>query len=208
MTNQDNNPDRPLVKYQEFLDAHFGSFYTQTIEERHASIFLEAVDHAEQGNYIEAVDLFIRASNTAPTEAGKLYCQALVKEALGAYDVYENALANAASEMRGKEAAKVVWNPLKGNLSVYLSFLGIYCSERKKYSESIQYYDRAIKINPNYAMAYFSRGCTKADLYIFDEAVQDLTQAVELFHDQNDLPNSQKAKKTLFEIIKIVQQYY
>jgi tetratricopeptide (TPR) repeat protein len=200
MTNRDNNPERPVVRYQDFMDATLGSDMTQAMENRHASRVLEAVDHAEQGNYAEAAALFLIALNTAPTEVGKRYCQTLAKGTNDADSAYENALANAASEMRARETAKVLWNSVKKDLSAYLNFLGVYFSERKKYSESIQYYDRAIKIDPSYAMAYFSRGGTKVDLHLFDEAVPDLQKAAQLFYEQNDLPNYQNAQKILQQL--------
>ncbi|MCX5961579.1 MAG: tetratricopeptide repeat protein [Cyanobacteria bacterium] len=115
-------------------------------------------------------------------------------------NAHENALANAASETKAKEIAQASWNTLSKELSVYLNFLGVYFSERKKYLEAIQYYDRAIKINPSYAMAYFSRGGTKADLRLYNEASQDLQIAEQLFHEQGDLTNYQNARKILMQI--------
>ncbi|BAY95406.1 MULTISPECIES: tetratricopeptide repeat protein [unclassified Tolypothrix] len=200
MTNLGNNPERPVGRYQDFLDATFGSDMTQSMENRHAARVLEAIDYADQGNYAEAADLFLMASNTATTEAGKRYCQTLAKGAIDANTAYENFLANAASVTRAKEKAKTSWNTLSKELSVYLNFLGVYFCERKKYSEAIQYYDLAIKINPSYAMAYFSRGGAKADLRLFDEAIHDIKKAVQLFSDQNDLPNYENAQKILQQI--------
>jgi tetratricopeptide (TPR) repeat protein len=200
MKNLGNNPDRPVGRYQDFIDATLGSDMSQSMENHHAARVLEAIDYADQGNYAEAADLFLMASNTATTEAGQRYCQTLAKGAIDANTAYENFLANAASETRAKEKAKTSWNTLSKELSVYLNFLGVYFCERKKYSEAIQYYDRAIKINPSYAMAYFSRGGTKADLRLFDEAIHDIKKAVQLFADQNDLPNYQNAQKILQQL--------
>jgi len=199
MTNQ-NNSERPIGRYQDFLDAALGSNMTQAMESSHASRVLEAVNHAEQGNYAKAAASFLLAFGTAPTDVGKQHCQTLARGADNANSAYENALENAASEMSARETAKVSWDSLKRELSVYLSFLGVYFSERKKYSESIEYYDRSIKINPSYAMAYFSRGGTKADLYLFDEAIQDLLKAAQLFYEQNDIPNYQNAKEILQQL--------
>jgi tetratricopeptide (TPR) repeat protein len=200
MTNRDNNPERPVSKYQDFLDASLGTDITQAMENRHAVRVLEAIDCLEKGNYAEATALFLMTSNIAPTEVGKQYCKILAKGANDSYNAYEKALANSASEIRAKETAKVLWNTLSKELSEYLNFLGVYFSERKKYLEAIQYYDRAIKTNPSYAMAYFSRGGTKADLHLYDEAIQDLEIAEQLFQEQGNLANYQNARKFLAQM--------
>lgn len=199
MTNR-NNPERPVVRYQDFLDAALGTDMTQVMENCHSATVLEAMDYADQGNYGEASALFSMASNIAPTDAGKQQCQVLAKAAIDAYNAHENALANAASETKAKEIAQASWDTLSKELSVYLNFLGVYFSERKKYLEAIRYYDRAIKINPSYAMAYFSRGGTKADLHLYDEASQDLKIAEQLFNEQGALTNYQIARKILMQI--------
>ena len=124
----------------------------------------------------------------------------MAKAANDVYNTHENALANVASETKAKEIAQASWDALSKELSIYLNFLGVYFSEREKYLEAIQYYDRAITINPSYAMAYFSRGGTKADLHLYNEASQDLKIAKQLFKEQGDLSNYQNAQKISMEI--------
>ena len=199
MTNCDN-PERPIGRYQDFLDTALGTDMTQAMENRHAAGVLEAIDYADQENYVEASALFLMASNTAPTDIGKQYCEILAKAANDAYNAYENALANVASETKAKEIAQASWDALSKELSIYLNFLGVYFSEREKYLEAIQYYDRAITINPSYAMAHFSCGGTKADLHLYNEASQDLKIAKQLFKEQGDLSNYQNAQKISMEI--------
>lgn len=205
MTNR-NNPERPVGRYQDFIDAALGTDMTQLMENRHTTRVLEAIDYVDQGNYGEASARFLIASSTAPTDAGKQYCQVLAKAANDAYNAHKNALENAVSETKAKEIAQALWDTLSKKLPIYLNFLGVYFSERKKYLEAIQYYDRAIKINPSYAMAYFSRGGTKADLHLYNEASQDLQIAEQLFNEQGDLTNYQNARKILMQIESLTQE--
>ena len=67
MTNCDN-PERPIGRYQDFLDTALGTDMTQAMENRHAARVLEAIDYADQENYVEASALFLMAFNTAPTD--------------------------------------------------------------------------------------------------------------------------------------------
>ena len=51
-----------------------------------------------------------------------------------------------------------------------------------KYKEAIVYYNKSIKLNPNYSAAYYNRGSVKADLGEYEEAIKDYDMAIELDH--------------------------
>ena len=53
----------------------------------------------------------------------------------------------------------------------------------KLIKETIKYYDKAIKLNPNYSMAYNNRGISKAKLNMYEEAIKDYNKAIELNKD-------------------------
>ncbi|NJO43998.1 MAG: tetratricopeptide repeat protein [Cyanobacteria bacterium CRU_2_1] len=48
-----------------------------------------------------------------------------------------------------------------------------------RYEEAITTYDRAIQMQPNHAIAWFSRGVALAKLHQFEEAVQSYDQAIQ-----------------------------
>ena len=50
----------------------------------------------------------------------------------------------------------------------------------KKYKEAIKNYDKAIKINPQFAEAYVNRGLAEAKLGQYKEAIQDYDKAIEI----------------------------
>jgi len=49
---------------------------------------------------------------------------------------------------------------------------------------SIEYYDKAIKMNPNYAKAFFNRGNSNFDLGFKKEACDDWLKALQLGHEE------------------------
>ena len=51
---------------------------------------------------------------------------------------------------------------------------------RGDYTGAIADYDKAIKLNPDYALAYTNRGLAKAQLKQYSEAIADLDKAIEL----------------------------
>lgn len=202
MTNRDNTFKRPVGRHQDFLDAALGSGLNQAMEEGHACGVLEAIDYAESGSYDESFASFIMASSTAPTLAGKQYCESFAQAASNAQSAFETALLNAASETKAGQIAEALWRESSREVSIYLSFLGVYFSERRKHVVAIQYHDRALRINPDYAMAYFSRGNAKVDLRLYDEAIPDLERAAQLFQTQDDLTNYRHALTILNNLKK------
>lgn len=133
------------------------------------------------------------ASGTAPTLEGRQYCEDFAQATRYAQSKFEIALSNAASETKAKQIAEAAWHESNREVAIYLSFLGGCFSERKEHNVAIQYHDRALEINPGYAMAYFSRGNAKIDLRLYDEAIPDLERATHLFQAQNDFTNHRHA---------------
>ena len=54
------------------------------------------------------------------------------------------------------------------------------------YEGAISDYDKAIEINPEYAIAYFNRGVTRYHLDDFEGAVSDYTQSISINVDDAD----------------------
>ena len=52
---------------------------------------------------------------------------------------------------------------------------------------SIEFYDKAITLNPNFAKAFFNRGNSYFDLGINDKACDDWQKAKQLGHKEADM---------------------
>lgn len=55
---------------------------------------------------------------------------------------------------------------------------------RQMFTKAITDYDLALKINPNYAVAYNNRGLAKAGINKPDEAIKDYDKAIEINPNQ------------------------
>jgi tetratricopeptide (TPR) repeat protein len=208
---QDDYYDHPIKKFQNFVDKTLGKEMSESMEKRHADRFLESIDQAQSGKYAEAAISFITCSATTLIESNKQYCENFAKAALNANNKYEDALSNAALEYKAKKAAKAIWDKSNDDLVVYLKFLGICFSERESYGEAIQYFDRALGIDPNNANAYLCRsnakgelGNAKSDSSLIDEAIVDAHSAAGIFLAQNDHTNFTRMENLInnYKIIK------
>ena len=56
-------------------------------------------------------------------------------------------------------------------------------AERQRHQEAIEDYDRAIRLDPDDAAAYFGRSEAKAELGRYDEAIEDFDRGVRLEPD-------------------------
>ena len=53
---------------------------------------------------------------------------------------------------------------------------GIENHEIKRDEDAINYFDKSIKLNPQYAIAYYNRGCAKSALGKYEDAVKEFRQ--------------------------------
>ena len=56
--------------------------------------------------------------------------------------------------------------------------LGVLLLKEKKYKESIEYFDKAIEINPADGVPFYYRGIAKSNINLADEAIEDYTDAM------------------------------
>jgi len=76
-----------------------------------------------------------------------------------------------------------------------------------RYKDAIQSYDRALEINPSYAMAYFNRGVMYANLKQYDQALQDYNKTLELEEYMPAYHNRGNALKGLNQFDKAIENY-
>jgi tetratricopeptide (TPR) repeat protein len=68
--------------------------------------------------------------------------------------------------------------------------LGKECAQKKDYDCSIDYYTRAIELNPRYVAAFINRGNAFDDKGDYDRAIKDYDSAIELSPDEADAFNN------------------
>ncbi|UCH66168.1 MAG: tetratricopeptide repeat protein [Ignavibacterium sp.] len=56
--------------------------------------------------------------------------------------------------------------------------LGVLLLKEKKYKESIEYFDKAIEINPADGVPFYYRGIAKSNINLADQAIEDYTDAM------------------------------
>jgi tetratricopeptide (TPR) repeat protein len=64
---------------------------------------------------------------------------------------------------------------------------GVANYHKGKYSEAISYYDKALNIDPKYALAYNARGLAYTDIGSFDKAINNFNSALKLRPDEGTL---------------------
>ena len=111
------------------------------------------------------------------------------------------------------------WNkPYTGRSADSYCTFGDNLFQRRQYDKAIEYYTKAIKIDPDYALAYHHRGLVKAMLNLHKEALEDYDKVIDL--DSNNAPAynnrgnlklglglQQEALEDYEEAIKIDQNY-
>lgn len=88
-------------------------------------------------------------------------------------------LSNALNANDMDSAKKIIETDVKRHLPKYeyYFYLGLVEAD---YSEKLKYYDKAIKLNPDYTDAYINRGLVKNELQDFDGSIADYNKAIEL----------------------------
>jgi tetratricopeptide (TPR) repeat protein len=62
----------------------------------------------------------------------------------------------------------------------FYNLKGTLHADNGKFNDAIEYYNKAIKLNPSYHTAFFNRGTIKADMGNFEDARHDFKKAHEL----------------------------
>lgn len=88
-------------------------------------------------------------------------------------------LSNALNANDMVSAKKIIENDVKRYLprSEYYFYLGLISED---YQEKLQYYNKAIEFEPNYADAYINRGLVKNELKDYDGSIEDYDKAISL----------------------------
>ena len=88
-------------------------------------------------------------------------------------------LSNALNANDMDSAKKIIETDVKRHLPKYeyYFYLGLVEAD---YNEKLKYYDKAIKLNPDYTDAYINRGLVKNELQDFDGSIADYNKAIEL----------------------------
>jgi uncharacterized protein YjbI with pentapeptide repeats len=87
-----------------------------------------------------------------------------------------------------------------GGTAVQFQAWGLKEAERGNYNSAIDYYDRALTVDPNYAPAYLARGLTYYRLGNESAAIQNAQIASKLYQEQNDQSGYQTSQRFLTDI--------
>ena len=118
---------------------------------------IKGVDYASQGKFTEAKSEFEKALKVAPSFGPAQRALSIIE------DVTDQKIASQ---------------------SAVNYFKGIAHAIKGQHDQAIPYYNKAIKINPRFANAYFSRGVAYAQgKGQYDEAISDYSKAIEINPD-------------------------
>jgi tetratricopeptide (TPR) repeat protein len=85
---------------------------------------------------------------------------------------------------------------------------GCHADKKKEYEKAIEYYTKAIELNPKFRAAYNNRGVAKYDLKRYKEAIEDYNKAIALFADDFDAYfNRGNAKYDLEHYLDAIEDY-
>ncbi len=80
----------------------------------------------------------------------------------------------------------------KSNALTYFDYFrrGTECAENKQLENAIEYFDKSIELNCNFALTYYNRGVAYAYLNQYDKAIEDYNKAIELNPNYSDAYNN------------------
>ena len=77
---------------------------------------------------------------------------------------------------------------------------GLEYEKKGEYKAAISAYSEALRLNPNYAIAYMQRGLAYANLDQKQQAIADLRMSTKMFFESGDLDNYHKARSFSEEV--------
>ena len=119
--------------------------------------------------------------------ADQIYAKGMEYAAEGKFEEakekFEKALKVDPFYISAKMALKIIEDgnkqKIKGKTVIYI-FEGIAHSNKKRWDEAIDEYNKGIEINPKYPEAYNTRGAAYDDKGEYDKAISDYTKAIEI----------------------------
>ena len=103
--------------------------------------------------------------------------------------------------------AKISKLQIKNPNSIFLfNLLGAIQNELKNYDKAIYYYDKIIKINKNFADAYYNLGIIYKKIYKIDKSIYNYNKCIEInskkFEAYNNLGNIYRDKDDIEKAVK------
>lgn len=133
------------------------------------------MSYRARGDYKKAIADFDRAIKQEPSDlasyADRAITKLYAKDNAGAIKDYEYIVKKDSVGKQGQSA---------------MNYLARIHYEQKEYDQSIKYYDRLIKINPNDPELYFNRGAAKGMLLQNKESIVDYDKAIALKPDYKE----------------------
>ncbi len=152
------------------MQAHFATLRTEHPQQAVTLYLAEAEQLREMKNYPQAIELLTEALEKYPHDEELLYTRALTAEKLNRLDMLEQDLQQI-----------IAMNPKNGHA---LNALGYTLADRTdRYTEAMNYIERAIKLLPDEAAVIDSLGWVHYRLGNLEEALKHLRRAYALFPD-------------------------
>src|SRR5690554_11830 len=156
----------------QLLEESIADFFTAIqLEPRYEWAYLDrGMALADMGKTTDAQKDFFKALELKPNWGDALYCLGVCYQDQGepqeAMDYFQQAVKNM------DETALFKYKTYNN--------IGILYNHQQKYNTSISFFDKAIALNPNYALAYINRAIARYQLNDMNGVCADLQKAVEL----------------------------
>ncbi|MFA5794352.1 MAG: tetratricopeptide repeat protein [Candidatus Brocadiia bacterium] len=158
MERERGNYEQAIKYFSKSLELKPDSYYT---------CYMRGYSYSSIGDYAKALEDYSQSVKLDPGYAGAYDARASVYHRLG---LDEQALADLDTAIKIKPSV------------AYLSYVNraeIYRS-KKDLPGALEDIDRALKIKPDYAEAYNIRGLVRTDMFNYQEAIDDYTEAIRL----------------------------